>query len=275
MTRSRQQFREKIVRILRACRLLSLYNAVKFQLIRMRYAGDNRRFRESNPDFAVPPLALAYDAYSHLSLSDYKRTGELHGAFIATLIREHAPNATNILEWGCGPARLLRHLEGAFDHPVHLTGTDYNPDTIQWCRRALPGIRFIENGLEPPLPLDDASFDAVFVLSVFTHLSAAMHHAWRDELLRVLRPGGILILSTHGNRYRNHHLLADEKIRFDRGELIVRGNVEEGKKWFAAFHPPIYVRNVLLKPFEILQHTEHPIPGSLEQDVWVARKPHA
>ena len=178
-----------------------------------------------------------------------------------------------VLEWGCGPARVIRHIGGFLTRPAELWGSDYNPRSIRWCRRHIANERFVHNGLAPPLPLEAGSFDAVYCLSVFTHLSEAMHVAWRDELLRVLRPGGILIATLHGDHYRDRHLLPHEMDEYDGGRLVVRDAVQEGKKWYAAFHSPRYVREHLFKGLPILLHRPQPLPGCLEQDVWVVHKP--
>ena len=52
----------------------------------------------------------------------------------------------------------------------------------------------------PPLPFDDARFDLVLGYSVFTHLNVQYQDAWLGELRRLVRPGGILLLSISGPR---------------------------------------------------------------------------
>ncbi len=153
-----------------------------------------------------------------------------------------------------------------------LYGADYNRRTIAWCRRNIAGVEFIDNDLSPPLPLPPEQMDCVYALSVFTHLSEAMHDAWRGELARVLRPGGVLILTTHGDCFRDRNLSATEQRDYDAGRLVVRGAVREGKKFYAAFHSPQFVRNRLLAGFDLLAHVPCPRDWALEQDVWVARK---
>jgi ubiquinone/menaquinone biosynthesis C-methylase UbiE len=48
------------------------------------------------------------------------------------------------------------------------------------------------------LPYPDAHFDGIYCLSVFTHLDETRQHEWLAELSRVLKPGGVLLLSVHG-----------------------------------------------------------------------------
>src|ERR1043165_8053538 len=49
-----------------------------------------------------------------------------------------------------------------------------------------------------PLPYKDQMFDLIYSLSVFTHLSENHASQWLSEMNRVLKPGGILIITIHG-----------------------------------------------------------------------------
>ena len=53
---------------------------------------------------------------------------------------------------------------------------------------------------------------------------------------------------------------------------VTRSKNKEGAKLFSAFHPPEYIKHVLLADFEILLHIDDPRPYNLLQDIWVARK---
>jgi SAM-dependent methyltransferase len=103
----------------------------------------------------------------------------------------------NMLEFGCGCGRVLRHL---CDLPekCRISGTDIDREAIEWCRSNLPRFSFGVNNPLPPLPYPAGNFDLVYAISVFTHLDEDYQFAWLAELKRVLRPGGILIATTHG-----------------------------------------------------------------------------
>jgi SAM-dependent methyltransferase len=138
-----------------------------------------------------------------------------------------------VLDFGCGCGRVTRYWRD-FDGPV--AGTDLSAEAVAWCRAHLPFARFETNGLEPPLAFDDGSFDLVYGLSVFTHLTVDTQRRWLTELRRVLRPGGHLLLTTHGERYRER-LDASERARFDAGEIVVRWHEVAGSNLCAAYHP--------------------------------------
>jgi len=107
-----------------------------------------------------------------------------------------ATRAVRLLDFGCGCGRLLRFLRGA--HELELHGADVNAQHIEWCRAHLAPIAFTLSELAPPLPFPSGHFDALWSLSVFSHLDEATGRVWRAELARVLRPGGILIATVQG-----------------------------------------------------------------------------
>jgi SAM-dependent methyltransferase len=99
-------------------------------------------------------------------------------------------------------------------------------------------------------------------------LSEEAHHAWLEELLRVLKPGGVLFLTLHGASFRDK-LSGREKADFDAGKLVVRGLVKEGHRTFTAFHPESWVRS-WFPPGSIAEHLSG---GTGDQDVWIIKKP--
>jgi SAM-dependent methyltransferase len=111
------------------------------------------------------------------------------------------------------------------------------------------------------------SFDVIYCISVFTHLSEPLHYQWVEEILRLLKPGGLFIGTFHGDRYRDH-LDPDEQKKFDDGELVVRDKIREGKKNFASYHGNRFVQN-LLSPFSSCWCIDE---AGLQQTVWCALK---
>ena len=261
----------------RSLGLLPMFDRMAFLRKRARAARGNRAFRARHPDFAVPPEDLAFDAYNKVDWVDYHDMGLAHAALFARLIRTHLPDAhpLRVLEWGCGPGRLIRHMPALLaGRSPDLTGSDYNPATIDWCRDHLPGIDFALNGLAPPLPFPDDSFDAVYNFSVFTHLSQDMHRDWTAELHRVLRPGGLMIATTHGDHYRYLLTQRRETEAYDRGEIVTQSRFAEGKKWYFAIHPPAWVRSHLLAAFDRVEQVRPGPDARMTQDVWLGFKAH-
>jgi SAM-dependent methyltransferase len=169
---------------------------------------------------------------------------------------------------------LIRNMRDCLaGYEVTLTGTDVNARSVAWCAAHVPGASFLPNGFLPPLPFPDASFDVTYNFSVFTHLSVPSQLAWARELYRVLRPGGLLVCSTHGDVYRARLAQRDEAAAYDAGEVVVQERYDEGKKWYLALHPPRYVRDTLLAAFTDVRAIAVPPEAGLSQDLWSARKP--
>jgi SAM-dependent methyltransferase len=175
----------------------------------------------------------------------------------------------SVLDFGCGCGRVLRHWAGVGPR-VH--GCDYNPRLVEWCRRNLPFAHVETNSLAPPLPFPDEAFDLVYALSVFTHLPEALQESWMRELRRVLRPGGYLVLSVHGTRYAGE-LSAEERARFERGDLVVRASREAGTNRCGAYHPERYVRKTLAAGMEMQALIPEGAKGNPHQDLVVLSKP--
>lgn len=268
--------RFQAIRVLRATGLLKLADSGRFLLRRARSSARNRRFVRAHPGFAIPPAEIAFDALNHVDWEVYRESGLRHARVFARIIGAAFPDGPiEVLEWGCGPGRLIRHLPELLKaQAASLTGSDYNPRTIGWCSGQLPGIKFVLNQLRPPLPLDAGRFDAAYNFSVFTHLSEDVQLAWAAELCRVLKPGGLLICTTHGSNYL--HLLATdaEKARYDAGEVVVQGNYAEGRKWFFAIHPERFVREKLLGMLVGVRRIPTREQDGMLQDVWVGWKGH-
>jgi len=95
-----------------------------------------------------------------------------------------------VLDFGCGAGRTLRHL---LDEGAELHGCDLHAPSIHWLDEHLsPPLHVLQNARRPPLPYEDASFDLVYALSVFTHIAEGWAE-WLLELRRILRPDGILV----------------------------------------------------------------------------------
>ncbi len=173
----------------------------------------------------------------------------------------------SILDFGCGCGRVTRRLA---DLPGEVHGTDFDGAAVDWCRRNLPFASFAQNKLEPPLPFADGELDLAYVFSVLTHLPVPIQHAWVNELTRVVRPGGLLILSTHGDRYLDR-LTASERAVFERGEVVARYEEVAGTNLCTTFHPPAYVRDRLGAELELVDEVPEGARGNPHQDLFVFR----
>ena len=92
---------------------------------------------------------------------------------------------------------MVRVLAAA--HPeINWHGCDPIPSSIEWAREHLPAIDFSVSPQEPPLTYPEGHFNLAFAISIWSHYGAEAAQTWLEELRRVVRPGGHLLLTTHG-----------------------------------------------------------------------------
>jgi SAM-dependent methyltransferase len=110
----------------------------------------------------------------------------------AALDAARVTSGTRLLDAGCGAGllALLGSLRGA-----QVTALDAAPGLLAIARKRLPAADLREGDLEA-LPFGDASFDAVTAVNCVFY-AADVAKAMR-ELVRVLRPGGRLVVTAWG-----------------------------------------------------------------------------
>jgi SAM-dependent methyltransferase len=263
--------RQRIINFLRALRLLPLAERLRFMAAAAKSWRANKKAVAANPGVAFPPLWLLYDTIGNCDYRSYLETGKETAELFGRIIKKHLPpGKQRVCEWGCGLGRVLRHLP-ALPMDLEVCGSDYNGQSVEWCQKNLAGCRIFKNELAPPLPFENNYFDFVYSISVFTHLSEQMHYEWLNECLRVTRPGGLILLTVHGE-YSRQKLLPDEREKYDRGELVVRSGVYEGSRIYVAFQNVRFMREKLLKGLEIVSD-EYFAAISASQNIWMVRKP--
>jgi SAM-dependent methyltransferase len=171
-----------------------------------------------------------------------------------------------ILDFGCGCGRVLRNWRSLAETEVH--GCDYNPELVRWCERNLLFAHSRANAVHPPVAYPSDHFDLIYSFSVFTHLPEELQQPWIDELRRITRGGGYVLITTSGASYASI-LTNAEGDAFNSGRLVVRYGSVAGTNLCAAFHPPAYVRDTLAKAFEVLHYS----PTRTGQDFILLRKP--
>ncbi|RWP83402.1 class I SAM-dependent methyltransferase [Mesorhizobium sp.] len=202
-------------------------------------------------------------------------------AALRTVSGKGFESQTAILEWGCGPARVLQHVKHLYGGgEVTTTGIDVDSVAIDWCKSRLSGIEFKTCELNPPVDYPDSSFDVVYAYSVLTHLRKQDAGAWVKEINRVLRPGGHFIFTTlgtsslawlhpHGNQSIEDALNTNGI--YDGAKNTDIDSVISDKDYYRnTWVTDAYTRNVWGAGFDVVLNEacfHH------YQDMWVLRKP--
>ena len=150
-------------------------------------------------EIPLPPAELtAYVGGPHADDARYEEVGRLCRAEILSRLPEDwSFDGKCVLDFGCGAGRTLRHfLEEA--RVGEFYGCDIDRSSIAWLVENLsPPFHGFPNDEVPPLPLESDSFDLIWAISVFTHISD-QSSAWLLELHRLLRAGGVLFVTIFG-----------------------------------------------------------------------------
>jgi 2-polyprenyl-3-methyl-5-hydroxy-6-metoxy-1,4-benzoquinol methylase len=107
----------------------------------------------------------------------------------------HISAGERVLDVGCGEGRFAAELVRA---GAEVVGIDVAAEPLRRARVRHPGLDLRQVPPADGWPLQDACFDVVWAGEVIEHVADTA--GWLSELRRVLRSGGLLLLSTpdHG-----------------------------------------------------------------------------
>jgi SAM-dependent methyltransferase len=166
----------------------------------------------------------------------------------------------DILDWGCGCGRLLRHFQANASPGTRRAGCDIDAEAVAWCAANLPGIEVAAIAPDGPTPFADGRFDLVLGGSVFSHLNEDDQFRWLGELRRIAKPGGLVLVSIHGPGMIGFHSveaapierLAAEGFAFFPNPSGLTAIVEAAR-YGAAFHTHDYVKQRWPAYFDVLE----------------------
>jgi SAM-dependent methyltransferase len=119
--------------------------------------------------------------------------------------------SSRVLDIGCGVGRLPIGLLAHFGQMPPYTGVDVTEGVIRWCQKHItdPAATFVHLDLANKrynprgeaisgslrLPLSDASFDAIYLYSVFSHMELLDIKTYLKEFKRLLAPDATVFLT--------------------------------------------------------------------------------
>jgi SAM-dependent methyltransferase len=105
----------------------------------------------------------------------------------------------SILDYGCGVGTLPRLLRSA-GVPGHLTGTDISGGMLEEAERIWPACfarPTFRRQIDGDTGLPSGSFDVVIISAVLHHIAVGSRGLVYEELHRLLRPTGRLVVFEH------------------------------------------------------------------------------
>jgi SAM-dependent methyltransferase len=108
-----------------------------------------------------------------------------------------ADNVHRILDLPCGHGRVLRYLRAAFPE-AEIIACDLLRDGVDYCAMTFGAIPLYSVENSANIELERDAFDLIWVGSLLTHLDSDRWPGFLELFRRSLRPGGVLVFSTHG-----------------------------------------------------------------------------
>lgn len=125
------------------------------------------------------------------------------------------PATARLLDVGCGVGVADAHLVGRVGS---LEGVDTSSETVARAAEANPTVRYTayDGGA---LPYDDESFDVAFAICVVHHVEVEGRPGFFDEMRRVVRPGGLVVVFEH-NPWNPLTRVVVSRCEFDVGVVL-------------------------------------------------------
>jgi SAM-dependent methyltransferase len=136
----------------------------------------------------------------------FYETGRLDWESFFARWQAYRLDTTSCLEIACGAGRITKPMTSAFDHVYAI---DISPSMIAKAREHVgdENVTFIVTDGRS-MPLDDDSVTAAFSNHAFHHFDSVDHGAWYfEELVRVLIPGGTLMVNLDVHQHPSPHLM--------------------------------------------------------------------
>jgi SAM-dependent methyltransferase len=182
----------------------------------------------------------------------YQRLGpETKTVLVDLLPDDWSFDGNRMLDFGSGHGRTLQHFRAEAERG-EFWGADIDSPSIELLEQELcPPMHALLCREDPPLGLEYGSFDLIWAISVFTHLTDNSH-AWLLELHRLLKSDGLLIATYIGRAHSE--LLTGEPWDEERvGRNILRHNQPIARGGPMVLMSDWWVREHWGRAFEIVE----------------------
>ncbi len=175
---------------------------------------------------------------------DYQGWGEderrnIRRVTISQYLSQHVPQGASLLDVGCGFGEVMSGIPDGY----RLHGIDYADSNVRVAREILKDGVEVKHGSIYEIPYETASQDVCLCLEVIEHIDDDAR-ALR-EIVRVLKPGGILITAVPSTYYWpqyeklighfRHYTRRSFSDLLCRNGLVVTGYLPNYPNWHAAY----------------------------------------
>ena len=166
-----------------------------------------------------------FRAWEYAHAGDYHRNLDPNWSYTPTYLRKMAfvrafvtslPRSTKFIDIACGEGVLVEDFR---KEGWNIEGLDLNYES-----------EYVRQGDVRAMPYDDGSFDVVVFLDAFEHLAFVDQPKALADVRRILRPGGILVMSAPNLAHLNSRVRMLLKGGLDRTDIEIN-HVGERPIW--------------------------------------------
>ncbi len=181
---------------------------------------------------------------------------------VREMLEKYAPDTRRplqIVDIGCGTGGTMKALEGTGE----VFGCDMSQTALTFCRKR--GFQRLLCSHAATLGLADESFDVVVNCDVLEHIEDDVKAL--SEMFRVLRPGGILILTVPAHPYlwSEHDEALAHLRRYKRGEF--QSKLQEAGYSVEKLSAAVFFVFPVILTFRLLQRLRPKGPGEPKTDL--------
>lgn len=130
------------------------------------------------------------------------------------------PNSkSKILDFGCGTGDFCKTFRKS-----QYTGVDIEKSLIDYANSHFKGHNFILLKKNKPLPFKKFYFDKIISVGVFHHISDRDLKKILEELKKILKNSGQIILIDQLHHTQQKKLLGKIMVKYDRGDYVRKRN---------------------------------------------------
>jgi ubiquinone/menaquinone biosynthesis C-methylase UbiE len=167
-----------------------------------------------------------------------------------------------LLDAGCGTGGTMKQLADV----AQVCGCDCSPHALAYCSRER-GLRRVAAGDVATLPYADETFRAVVSCDVLEHVPD--DRAGLADMMRVLQPGGVLILTVPAHRmlWSEHDEALSHRRRYSAREL--RRKLQEAGGEVVKLSPVVVAAFAPILAFRLAQRLRPKLPDEPRTDLRV------